>query len=70
MVRLLSWRFDRQVPSIGLDAPLLLCHITGLSLLNEVRGNLHHGTNMGGLPTSMIGSDRVASMITLRRHAP
>jgi len=39
-------------------------------VLNEVRGNLGHGTHMGVLPTSMIGSDRIASVITPRRRAP
>jgi hypothetical protein len=44
--------------------------ISILSLGNDVRGNLDHGTHMGVLPTSMIGSDRIASVITLRRRAP
>ena len=40
------------------------------NLGNDVRGNLGHGTHMGVLPTSMIGSDRIASVITLRRRTP
>jgi len=30
MVRLLSWRFDRQVPFINLDAPLLFLGLSQL----------------------------------------
>jgi hypothetical protein len=39
MVRLLSWRFDREVPSISLDAPLLfLPHNWPVSDKRIIRG--------------------------------